>query len=163
MDLSAIVAKTRKGAEEIQNRSHGLDRNLRYVLILIDGKTSVQQMVEGKGALLPDVRGSLRTLAEQGYISIGGVTVDSPNDGDVDGVVVVDQDIASAKSALIAVAKEVLGANANKVISKLEDAPNSKEGLQEAVNGCKKLVRLLIDEKKGDELMTRCSKILQGL
>ncbi len=160
MDRSAIVAKTRKGEEAIQNRSHGLDRNLRYVLILIDGKTSVQQLVEEKGAVLPDVGASLRALAEQGFITIGGVGADSGDDGCI---VAAGQDIPATKAALIAIAREVLGADADKIIGKLEAAPDSREGLQEVVNSCKKVVRLLIDEKKAEALMARCSTILQGL
>ena len=160
MDLSATIARTRKGAEELKSRSYGLDRNLRWVLILIDGKTTGKQLIEGKGALLPDVRGSLRALADQGFISIGAVGADSSDDNRV---VVVDRDMASARAALIAIAREVLGADAGKVIGKLEDAPGSSEGLHDAVKSCKRMVRLLIDEKKGDILMERCSAILQKL
>lgn len=160
MDRSAIVAKTPKGEEEIQSRKYGLDRNLRYVLILIDGKTSVQQLVDEKGAALPDVPGSLQTLAEQGFISIGGVSMSG---ADETCTVPKDQDIPAIKAALIAIANEVLGADAGKIVSKLEAAPDNPEGLQEVVNSCKKLVRLLIDEKKADALMARCSTVLKGL
>jgi hypothetical protein len=160
MDRSAIVAKTHKGEEEMQSRKCGLDRNLRYVLILIDGRSSVQQLIEEKGAALPDVEGSLRTLAEQGFITIGGVSMGGEDDGCV---VAADQDIPATKAALIAIAREVLGADAGKVISKLEGAPDSREGLQEVVNSCKKVVRLLIDEKKAEALMARCSTILKGM
>ncbi|WP_127477174.1 hypothetical protein [Sulfurivermis fontis] len=160
MDRSAIVAKTAKGEEEIQSRKYGLERNLRYVLILIDGKTSVQQLVDEKGAALPDVAGSLRTLAEQGFISIGGVSLGAD---DETCTVAAEQDIPTLKAALIAIAKEVLGADAGKIVSKLEAAPDSREGLQEAVNSCKKVVRLLIDEKKAEALMARCGTVLKGL
>lgn len=159
MDRSAIVAKTHKGEEEIQSRKHGLDRNLRYVLILIDGKSSIQQLVDDKGAVLPDVAASLQTLAEQGFISIGGVSMDTK---DETCTVSADQDIPSIKAALIAIAKEVLGADAGKIVSKLEAAPDSPEGLQEVVSSCKKVVRLLIDEKKAEALMARCSTVLKG-
>lgn len=160
MNHSAIVAKTPRGEEEIISRKHGLDRNLRYVLILIDGKSSVQDLIEDKGAALPDVGGSLRTLAEQGFITIGGI---SENGGQDDCVVVAVEDIPSTKAALIAIAKEVLGADAGKIIHKLDTAPDSREGLQEVVNSCKKVVRLLIDEKKADQLLERCSALLRGL
>lgn len=160
MDRSAIVAKTPKGEEEIQSRKYGLDRNLRYVLILIDGKTSIQQLVDEKGAALSDVAASLKTLAEQGFVSIGGVSIGA---NDENCTVAADQDIPTIKSALIAIAKEVLGADAGKIVSKLEAAPDSAEGLQEVVNSCKKVVRLLIDEKKAEALMARCSTVLKGL
>lgn len=160
MDRSAIVAKTIKGEEEIQSRKYGLEHNLRYVLILVDGKSSVQQLVEEKGAGLPDVAGSLRALAEQGFVSIGGVTAGAADDTCT---AAAGQDIPALKAALIAIANDVLGADAGKIVSKLEAAPDSREGLQEAVNGCKKMVRLLIDEQKADALMARCSTVLRGL
>lgn len=154
MDYTAIVAKTRKGDEEIQSRTHGLDRNLRYVLIMVDGKSTVQELIKGKGAALSDVEGSLRALAESGFISIGGeetCTVSS------------EANIPAIKAQLIAIANEVLGADAPKIVSKLEAAPDSPEGLQDVVNSCKKLVKLLIDEKKAESLMARCSTVLKGL
>ncbi len=160
MDLSAIVTKTSKGEEEIHSRKYGLDRNLRYVLILIDGKSSVQQLVDEKGAALPDVSGSLGALAELGFITIGGQGVKEADDTCT---VPDNQDVPTIKAALIAIANEVLGADAGKIVSKLEAAPDSPEGLQEVVNSCKKVVRLLIDEKKAEALMARCSTVLKGL
>lgn len=157
MNSAAIVARTPRGEEEIQSRKYGLERNLRYVLILIDGKSSVQDLVEKKGAALPDVGGSLHALAEQGFIAIGD------GQGENDCVVVDPDDIPSTKAALIGVAWEVLGEEAGKIVHKLEGAPDNLDGLQEAINSCKKMVRLLIDEKKADQLMARCSAILRGL
>ncbi len=157
MDRTATVAKTGKGEEELLHRSHGLDRNLRYVLILVDGTSTVQELVEGKGAAMPDVEGSLQSLCDEGYITIGGVGAD---DGcDVPG----DRDVATIKAQLIATAKEVLGSDAPKIVAKLEAAPDNREGLQEVVNSCKKMVKLLIDEKKAEILMSRCSSVLRGL
>jgi len=153
MDRNAIVAKTAKGEEEIQHRSHGLDRNLRYVLIMVDGKSTVTELIEEKGAALADVEAYLRELAEAGYISIGGV--------DETCTVTSEHDIPAIKAQLIAIATEVLGGDAGKIVSKLEAAPDSKEGLQEVVNSCKKLVKLLIDEKKAETLMARCSSVLK--
>jgi len=155
MNRDAVVTKTHKGEEEIQHRGHGLDRNLRFVLIMVDGKSTVQQIVTEKGAGLPDVESHLRTLAEAGYIAIGGA--------DASCTVGNGQDIPAIKAQLIAIANEVLGADATKIVSKLEAAPNSPEGLQDVVNSCKKLVKLLIDEKKAEVLMARCSTVLKGL
>lgn len=157
MDLNAVVAKTKKGEEEMQSRSHGLDRNLRYVLILVDGKSTGQELIDGKGAALHDVADSLRQLAAGGFISVGGMVTDD------ECTITSGKDISTIKAELIAVAKEVLGSNSDKIVAKLEAAPDSREGLQEVVNNCKKLVKLLIDENKADALMNRCSKVLQGL
>lgn len=83
--------------------------------------------------------------ADHFCIGITGVATDTSDNGDT---VAIDQDMATATAALIVIAKAVLGADINKIISKLEDAPHTEEGLRDAVNNCKKLVRLLIDGKK---------------
>ncbi len=159
MDRNAQVTKTAKGEEELQQRSHGLERNLRYVLILVDGKSTVQEIIDGKGAAYPDVEASLQQLFDQGYVAVGGVCAS----GDAACVVSSRRDVSGIKADLIAIAKEVLGSEAGKVVAKLEAAPDSREGLQEVVNSCKKVVKLLIDEEKAEALMRRCSGVLQDL
>jgi hypothetical protein len=154
MDTNALVAKTAKGEEEILRRSHGLDRNLRYVLILVDGKSSVEQILR-KGHGLPDIEGSLRTLAEQGFVHVDGEPTASAGAS--------ASEPAAVKMELIAIAQEVLGSDAAKVVSKLEAAPDSKEGILEVTNQCKKLVRLIIDEQKADQLMARCAGVMEQL
>lgn len=153
MKSTAVVRKTAKGEEEIQTRAHGLERNLRYVLILVDGTSNVEQLV-AKGAGMNDVEGSLARLAADGYVDIEGF---SP--GDTGHVI----DIGEAKATLIGIARELLGSEAGKVISKIEAAPDSREGLQEVISQCKKVVRLVIDEQKAETLMARCGAVLNSL
>jgi len=153
MDSGTIFQKTAKGEEAIRDRAHDLDRNLRYVLILVDGKSTVQQLVEEKGAAMEDVAGRLQRLAEGGFITSGEAAESTGGGGDA----------AAVKVELIATAREVLGPDAGKVVAKLEAAPDSKAGIMEVVSGCKKLVKLVIDEKKAEELMRRCSAVLDKL
>jgi hypothetical protein len=154
MNLQAHVRKTPKGEEEIHTRAHKLDHHLRFVLILVDGTSTVEAIV-AKGAGMPDVVGSLAQLAAQGYVAIDGESAAAAGGG--------ARHPAEAKAELIAVARELLGADAGKVVSKLEAAPDTKEALLEVAGQCKKVVKLLIDEKKADELMTRCASIIETL
>lgn len=151
MNPSAVVRKTAKGEEEIQKRVHGLERNLRYVLILVDGSSSVERIV-AKGEGMHDVEGSLLRLASEGYVDIEGLSVRRGG-----------EDVVRAKAHLIAIARELLGDEAGKIISKIEAAPESRDGLLEAVQQCKKVVRLIIDERKADALMVRCGAVLDAL
>lgn len=151
MNPSAVVCKTAKGEEEIQKRVHGLERNLRYVLILVDGSSSVERIV-AKGEGMHDVEGSLLRLASEGYVDIEGLSVRRGG-----------EDVVRAKAQLIAIARELLGDEAGKIISKIEAAPESRDGLLEAVQQCKKVVRLIIDERKADALMVRCGAVLDAL
>ena len=67
----------------------------------------------------------------------------------------------SLKTELMHAVLRVLGANADKVISKLEGAGESKEALERALDQCVKLVNLTIDERKSVELKRRCQDIFR--
>jgi len=143
MDTSIIIyKKTAKGDEEISARTFGLSANLRRVLILVDGSATAQKIVE-KGEGLTDVLQSLKELEKQGYIS--------PIEGNL---------IARLKEELIAMARRILGEDAENVVRKLKEAPDTREGIEATISSCKKFVKLVIDEKKADELMNQCADIV---
>jgi len=144
MDSSYIVRKTGKGEEELKTRSGGVSGNLRVILILVDGSSSIAE-VATKGQGMPDVAGGLKILAEEGYVEFvapGAINYDA------------------LKDELIHTVEEILGNDADKVVKKLHDAPATKEGLTSAASSCRKLVQLMIDEDKAEQLMTRCESLL---
>jgi DNA-binding PadR family transcriptional regulator len=145
MNPKRIYKKTEKGMEEINSRKYGISQNLRHVLIFVDGKSDISKILE-KGAGFPNIEQHLEDLASQGFIQSDDLTT-----------------ISAIKDELIAVAQQTLGPDAEKIITKLRDAHETKEGLEETVSSCKRLVRLVIDEKKAEELMSRCSAILARL
>jgi hypothetical protein len=145
MDPKKIYLKTAKGEEELRTRKYNIPQNLRQVLIFVDGKSNITKILE-KAAGFPNVGQSLEELAQQGYIQLDDTVT-----------------FAGIKDELIATARQTLGSDAEKVISKIKDAPDTKEGLQATVNSCKKLVKLVIDEKKAEELIRKCSEIMSRL
>ncbi len=145
MNPKKIYKKTAKGLEEIDSRKYGISQNLRHVLIFVDGKSDVSKILE-KGSGFPNIEQHLEDLASQGFIQSDVLTT-----------------ISAIKEELIAAAEQTLGPDAEKIITKLRDAHETKEGLEETVSSCKRLVRLVIDEKKAEELMSRCSAILARL
>jgi DNA-binding PadR family transcriptional regulator len=145
MDPKKIYQKTGKGEEELQTRKYNVPQNLRQVLILVDGKSNITKILE-KAVRFPNVDQSLEELARQGFIRFDETVT-----------------IAGIKDELIATARQTLGADAEKVIAKIKNAPDSKEGLQATMNSCKKLVKLIIDEKKAEELIRMCSEIMARL
>lgn len=150
MDMAAKVQKTEKGEEELRLRNNGLAKELRHVLILVDGHSSVEELSEkGRGW---DVQGRLMELAREGFVSIDGM---SPE--------VFDADVATIRRQLVLIAQDVLGSDGSKVVQKLNAAPETRQGLLDAVSQCKKLVRLLIDESKAEELERRCRGALAFL
>jgi hypothetical protein len=70
----------------------------------------------------------------------------------------------NAKYALLRAVREVMGpAFAEKVQKKLDNAPNTRSGLEAALESCCKLVRLTVDEKKAKELELRCRSIIEKM
>ena len=144
MDNSYIVRKTEKGEQELKTRSGGVTGNLRVILILVDGTSSMGEIAK-KGQGMPDVAGGLKILAEEGYVELV-----APGDINYDAL----------KDELIQTVEQILGKDADKVVKKLREAPATKEGLTSAASSCRKLVQLMIDEDKAEQLMTRCESLL---
>lgn len=72
MSTAAVVfRKTAKGTEEMEKRVHGLPAKVRRLLILIDGKRSIDQLRE----LAPsdDLTHTLGMLEEDGFIEVGAM------------------------------------------------------------------------------------------
>ena len=62
-----VLAKTAVGVDEIATRSRRIPPRLRTVLILVDGRQSVQTLAESAAAL-GDIRQALTDLHEQGLV-----------------------------------------------------------------------------------------------
>ena len=111
-----------------------------WVKVKLNGsKTNVSGVLK-KGAGLADIEESLATLEKDGFII-----------GD-----------ESLKNELIRIAEEVLGADAEKVLKKIREAPDNVEDLRAAAESCKKVVKLIISQKKAEELIERCTKVFEG-
>lgn len=145
MNPKTVFKKSDKGEEELRTRKYGISQNLRQVLIFVDGETAVSKVLE-KTAGLPQVDRSLEELERQGFIEADSTAT-----------------VAAVKDELIAMARKTLGADAEKVVAKITDAQETKQGLEAAIASCKKLVRLTIDEKKAEELINKCSELLGRL
>ena len=74
--MATIYRKTAKGHSEIETRAQRLPPRLRSALILIDGRRSDDDM---RKLILQQPEETLRTLSEQGFIEIIGITQDPPS------------------------------------------------------------------------------------
>ncbi|WP_333839195.1 hypothetical protein [Pelomicrobium sp.] len=158
MDSNSILVKTTKGRDEIETRRHGLGVRLRQALILVDGRSTVAQLVT-RAAGLGDIAPLLQQLYRDGFIEVVG----APLQTGADALPASPEAAASAKQALIAVARAVLGAQAGRVVQRLEDAEETPRALATAVDGCYKLIRLVIDEAKAEEFHRRAADIVARL
>ena len=155
MHSSTVYYKTAQGADEISHRTLKLANELRFVLILVDGKSSVAQ-TEAKAPPWWDVQQKLKELEEQGFITISA-QLDNVPAKEVSAQPSSEQNI---KSQLIQVAQSILGDKSAKVVARLTDSDNTHDALLTTVDGCVKLVRLVIDVKKANDLKQQCYAIL---
>jgi hypothetical protein len=144
--MSTIYAKTAKGQEEIEQRAHGLSQGLRRVLIMVDGKSTVEELT---AKMMQDLSGPLQELLDGGYISGEGGAA-NPAGG-----------VSGLKQELISIAEDILGKHAERVVQKIQSSPDDLEGMRAAVEDCQKFVRLFIDEKQAEVLFTKCKAAFQ--
>lgn len=67
---SAVLRKTKKGADEVETRQHRLPGRLRNALIMVDGERDVASYLEQAGELAPQIEQCLRDLLTTGFIEV---------------------------------------------------------------------------------------------
>lgn len=72
MDKSMVLLKTVKGLDEIQNKVYGLTPKRRRVLIMVDGRMTVAEMLDRLSALGADLETHLESLLDEGFLAPAG-------------------------------------------------------------------------------------------
>lgn len=147
MHSRLVFVRTAKGEEEFARRTYGLAHTLRWVLILVDGKSAVSRIKE-KALGVPDVEQALSILAAEGFIATVEETARQ-------GMAVGDP-----KAELTALARTLLGAQAARVVKKIQESGATPQELSATIDSCTKLVRLFIDDAKADEFARRAQELL---
>ena len=144
---NVVFVKTSKGDEEIVQRTHKLNHGLRYVLILVNGRSTVGEILE-KGAGLPAIDQTLEYLATSGFIDTISENVQTKHG------------TFSPKNEIIALAQAMLGAQAAPVVKKFSETNDEPDALTHTATICKRLIKLAIDEEKADEFARRAQEII---
>ncbi|MBW7902229.1 MAG: hypothetical protein H3C26_12155 [Rhodocyclaceae bacterium] len=76
--MDVIFAKTPKGVSEMGTRSGGLTPRVRRILIMVDGRRSVEEL--RAMALADDLTRTLGMLEEEGYIAVARTVEAAPAD-----------------------------------------------------------------------------------
>lgn len=148
IDPHVVFLKTSKGETEIATREHKLNHALRYVLILVDGKSTVDE-IQSKGSGLSNIQGALDLLASQEFIRTLAEAKQANNASRHD-----------PKDEIIYLVKKMLGAHAGPVIKKFLDSDDSPEALAATVTSCKRLIKLAIDDEKAEDFVRRAQEII---
>lgn len=157
-----VFAKTAKGEEEIRTRQNKLPPEIRVPLILVDGRSTVEELVS-KGGKQTKLTEALAYLEQHGFIEPSGAAGTRPASISPAAVQTPAPRAGggSPKLQLIQLMQALVGQGADKVMAKLNEAPDSRDGLEAAVVACHKLMRLTIDEKKAEEFLARAREILR--
>lgn len=149
-DPSRILVKTSKGVEEVKHRTFGLSLAQRSLLIMADGMTSIANMLT-RTAQLPKAEENLTWLMSEGFVE--SVMPSQQHLGGSPGAAAAAAGDMSHKQALIAISRELLGADAPKIIQRLEDVSDNPAELLAAVERCHKFIKLTIDENKAAQFL----------
>lgn len=156
MDQHLVLIKTEKGKEELETR-RSLSPDLRHALILVDGHSTQKELLI-KGAGLHLLEDSLNILLRTGYIkilsdlSVSAVAPDTLPHAPIGS--------SSIKQQLILLADNLLEAQSDKIIKKIEGSADSMEALLSMTDSCGKIIRLVIDEEKADTFVVAAKDIL---
>lgn len=150
IDPRLVFLKTEKGEAEFSTRAYKLNHALRYVLILVNGKSTVDE-IRSKGAGLPNVEAALRQLADLGFIH--SQTEAKPRGASL---------AHNPKNELIALAREILGEHAASVIKKLSASEETPQALAKTATACKHLIKLAIDDHKAEDFERRAQEIIHS-
>jgi hypothetical protein len=155
MLTDTIFSRTRKGDEILQGDRQAITHDLRRALLAIDGKTSVANLVKSVFWVknLDDV---LRELYTLGYIDCGDFNI--VNDGT--GAKLSAEDETSMKVQLVALAWEMLGKNAERMIKKFEETNGSPDALEQVLLACGKIIKLTISQPLAETFVQRGRKII---
>ena len=162
LPLDWIFEKTPKGRDELATRAHGLLPGQRNLLILADGHRPVRELIKA-GTDPQRCMHALRGLIDDGYLvrseagAVGQIPKVSP---------ATTASPAAAKGAanphalLIALVEEQFGAQAPRLVQKIEQHPDTPEGRAAAIQACVKFIRLFIDEKQATAFAQRAQELL---
>ncbi|MBI4808817.1 MAG: hypothetical protein HY799_07730 [Nitrosomonadales bacterium] len=152
MQPDVVLFRTPKGEEILLSRGPEISTNQRRALLVIDGKTTVSNL-EKTVFWVSDVIAELEELYAMGLVHDDVSTIRTEV-GQVGGAGLI------LKAQLASIAKELLGSNAERIVKKIEEADGTPEALEQVLMGCKKLIKLTINEEIADTFLQRGRKVI---
>ncbi len=151
MRPDSVPSRTPKGEGILDTYAHEISANQRHALLVVDGRTAVADL-EKKAFWVSNLAATLEELQAMGLVQeIGPVTTEPI------------QAVATStpmKVQLAAIAKEMLGNNAERIIKKIEETDGTAGALEQALLNCKKIIKLTISEELADTFLERGRKVI---
>jgi len=135
MEPTTVYAKTEVGHEEISSRTRRLPARVRTMLIMVDGRRSVAELLNNS-PVPADSQAHLETLVEGGFIaSVGGSQADAapaPSTAAVSATTPPAEDLKEAKRVVSVTLMEMIGPEADFFTGRVDAARSMAELLAEA-------------------------------
>ena len=150
-DLQAAYVRTAAGLEEIRARAHLLTAPQRNLLIVLDGKSTLDSFAKIVGCAAEQMGEVVEPLVRLGLIAVAG-----------GGGTAAPAHPPASVQALVLLAERIFGAGADPIKRKLEKAGNSPAELLSAAEGAAKLAKLTIDESKAQAFLVEARQLISG-
>ncbi len=147
--MSIVYRRTAKGDEEVGKRTFKLASQYRFVLIMINGKVDVDNIVSRSSEQWNPVQ-CLKDLELQGFIENIDIDSSSPNG------------VGLTKQKLITCVQEYLPKKNTKIINKILNSENSKQALSKAIDGGCMFIKLTISEQVSNKLKVALHNVLDN-
>ncbi len=152
MRPDSVPSRTPKGEGILDTYAHEISANQRHALLVVDGRTAVADL-EKKAFWVSNLAATLEELQAMGLVQESGpATATGPIEAVPTGV--------PMKAQLEAIAKEMLGNNAERIIKKIEETDGTVGALEQALLNCKKIIKLTISEELADTFLERGRKVI---
>jgi len=153
---NVIYHKSAKGAEAIATRQHGLSQKLRSMLIMIDGKRSVDDLLR-ISPMLGDTEQLLGQLLDQGFIEPFAVAAPAPAATSAPAPLAAatgkqSGSLIEAQRFVVRRLTDILGPNAEELCLRIEAARNLHD-FQTAVARAEGMLRQYVSSHTAAEFM----------
>lgn len=140
MNPQSVLTKTEKGAQEIETREHKLDQRTRALLLVVNGKTTVGELVKNF-ARLGDVSAMLKQLLRDGFIK-------------------AEASVEEVRKEAALLIYNALGPNSNRITLEVEDCKSLDE-LRRYVTSRRELFQTALGEPRAGQLWTKLTALLR--
>lgn len=132
--LHWIPTLTEKGKQELRSHKAGVNLEWRWILILIDGRSTVKEILD-KATVIDKAPAILLNLINEGYMET--------------------KEVYNLNLRFIEIARDVLGKDASIVAKKLEDCSFDRNSILSTILQVKKTVQNIIGDEKANVLESR--------
>ena len=147
--MNTIYKRTPKGEEEITKRTHKIDHFHRFVLIMVDGKASKENLIARSSPQWQPEK-CLNFLESKGFI----INVESNSKA--------AEPLCDLKQELIQKIQELIPERNAKIIDKIRNSETRKLSISDAIDSSCIFVKLTISEKIAEQLKVDLHKILNN-